>query len=63
MAHDYEDLLTRLATHDNILQKKVTVCNDKLDKLHTLLDQVANEEKGWTMEELTEELEQLDMLY
>ena len=44
--HDYDKLLARLATHDDMIQKKVALCNEKLGKLHTLLDEVANKEKG-----------------
>ena len=63
MVHDYEELLAKLATHDDMIQKKVTLYNEKLGKLHTSLDEVATKEKGWRMAELTGELEQLDELY
>ena len=61
--HDYEELLARLATHEDMIEKKVTLCNEKLGKLNTLLYEVATNEKGWTMSELIGELEQLDELF
>ena len=45
-----------------MLQKKVTLCNKKLSKPHSLVEDVATKDKGWTMTELAAELEQLDTL-
>ena len=61
--HDNNALLAILATHESILAKEVAIYNKKLEKLHKLIDKVAAEEKKWTMEELTAELEEINSLY
>ena len=43
--HDYDALLAKLATHNDMLQKKVALCNEKLSKLHSSLEEVAPNEK------------------
>ena len=48
--------------HNDMLQNKVALCNEKLSKSHSSLEEVATDEKGWTMIELDAELEQLDRL-
>ena len=60
--HDYDTLLAILATHHDMLQRKVTLCNEKISKLHSSVEDVATEDKGWTMTKLAAELEQLDTL-
>ena len=56
-------MLVTLATHHDMLQRKMTLCNDKLRKLYSSIEGVTTEEQGWTMTELTMEFEQLDALY
>ena len=59
---DYDALLVILATHHDMLQRKVTLCNEKLSKLHSSIEDVATKENGWTMTKLAAELEKLDTL-
>ena len=60
---DQDMLLITLATHQEILQMKTTHCNDILKELHIIMEYVASEEKDWTMEYLTAELEQTETQY
>ena len=56
--YDHDALLITFATHQEILQMKTTHCNDILKELHIIMEYVASEEKDWTKEYLTAELEQ-----
>ena len=49
LVYDYDDLIVRLAKYDDMMHKNMALCNEKLGKLHSLLDEVATDEKGWTM--------------
>ena len=46
-----------------MLQRKMTICNDKLRQLHSTIDHVAIEEQNWTMTDLSTEFEQMDAQY
>ena len=61
--HDHGALLITLAAHQDILQRKMTLCNDKLRQLHSTIEHVASEEQNWTMEYLTTEFEQMETQY
>ena len=49
LLHDYGALPVTLETHHDMLQRKVTLCNEKLNKLHSSISDVATQDKGWTM--------------
>ena len=42
--HDKDGLLVALSTHDSILTKKVTMCNDKIKKINMFMDKVTKKE-------------------
>ena len=46
-----------------MLQRKMTLCNDKLRQLHSTIEHVASEEQNWTMEHLITEFEQMEAQY
>ena len=60
---DHIALVVRLKIHQNMLQRKMTLCNDKLRQLHSTIEHVASKEQNWTMEYLTMEFEQIETQY
>ena len=48
--HEYGALVVILATYQDMLYRKMTICNDKLKQLHSTIEHLASKEQNWTME-------------
>ena len=44
--YDHNALEVRLETHQGMLQRKTTLCNDKLRQLHSTFEHVASKEQN-----------------
>ena len=44
--YDHDKLLTLLTTHQDMLTRKITLCNDKLRQLHSTIGQVISDEQN-----------------
>ena len=61
--HDHNALLTILATHQDMLIRKITLCNDRRRQLHSTIRRVISEEQNWRIEYLTMEFEHMETQY
>ena len=44
--HDHGALLVTLKTHQDMLKRKMTLCNDKLRQLHSTIEHVSSDEQN-----------------
>ena len=61
--HDNNALVVRLETYQEVLQRKTTLCNDKLRQLNSTMENVASKEQFWTISYLQTEYGQLEVEY
>ena len=61
--HDHNALVVKLETHQDMLQRKTALCNNKLMQLHSTIENAASKEQSWAIKFLQTEYKQLEAEY